>query len=134
MVTFTGKIRKGDGSEYYDYSFDVHCHGVQKNCGGWSEELITGKPGHGFDGDTMAWGYDGNSSRLLAVNMLTTALDPKWLVYPNYSNACCHKYRALILKHYHAFTEEIVANLPGSWTMTSDEVLAWIKTKETECL
>lgn len=132
MVTFTGEIINGEGTEYFEYGFDAGADG-QRSCGGWSQELITGKKGHEFTGDTLAWGYDGNSSRLLAINILTTALDPDWLCFPNYNDACRHKDRALILKHYIAFTKEIVANLPDSWTMTSDEVLAWIKAKEDKC-
>lgn len=130
MVTFTGRIVNGKERDYFYYDFDVCCHGVKKSCGGWSQELISGEPGHGSDGDTLAWGYDGDSPRLLSVNMLATTLHPEWLLFPNYFNAYCHKDRALILKRYRAFAKEVVANLPDSWTMTSDEVLAWLKKKE----
>lgn len=133
MVTFTGRIVNGKEREYFYYDFDVNCKGVTKSCGGWSQELISGKPGHSSsEGDTLAWGYNGNSPRLLAVNMLATALHPEWLNYPNYYDAFRHKDRALILKRYRAFTREVVANLPDSWIMTSDEVLAWLKSKEKQ--
>lgn len=141
METFGGrKVVGKDGSQYYATRDDL------TSCSGYAVDLKNksraehDKPEHERKYDTLAWGYDGEGPELLAITMLASALYPQWesswVAIGSYGSRHYspwkHPARDLILKHYRAFTEEIVANLPDSWTMTSDDVLAWLEKKEKQ--
>lgn len=135
QVVFTGNYFDAETSGYFQYHWtpDLTYGDYKLGCSGWSEELLEGRQvDHRNEGrDVLTWGYASRSSDLLSISLLATSLKPTWIL-DHVWHCYRHPERDLILKHYRAFTEEIVANLPDSWTMTSDEVLAWLKKKEKQ--
>lgn len=138
MVVFKGKIHYGcqdsGNTDFFDYRPSVR-GGLRSGCSGWSVDLLNGKTSCGYhirlpDNEPMSWGYEGRGADLLGVNMLANSLKEDWLDYDNLKYVHIHPKRDLILKRYKQFAQEIVAHLPDEWTMTSDEVLAWLKKKE----
>lgn len=125
--TFSGVIELGQSTNYYWTD-------KLESCAGFALDLIVGHAELHEHNNGFGWGYDGDCADLLSVALLASSLYPGWQVeWENEDGlfeAWRHPDRDRILKHYRAFTEEIVAHLPDEWTMTSDEVLAWLKKKE----
>lgn len=128
-VKFWGEAKRGTKSVYYDWNHNANSKGITGNCGGWANDLIHGRKCSHFGDNEATWGYAGHGPDIMSVSLLAWSLDnafvkAEFIPGMNHYN---HKDREKILKLYPKFTKEVVSKLPDRWTMTSDEVLAWIK-------
>jgi hypothetical protein len=57
----------------------------------------------------FSWGYGGSGPAQLALALLADAVDDE-----------------TALEHYDEFKWDVVAELPASWTLTREEIVAWI--------
>lgn len=121
----------------------VTCNGDPiKSCGGtFLEEL--GFSGYGRN-EVLSWGYCGKGPEVLAVTILsiyagipyTDKLHPSnnriaTIHYLGFrSNQTFYLGDAWVKKHYKAFTKEVIAKLPDSWTMTEADIDEWVKKQE----
>lgn len=72
----------------------------------------------------IGWGYYGNGPRQLALTMLYYSCVISWM---RKGFAGCI---SIACKYSDAFTEDVVSKWGDEWSITSDEVVKWIKEQE----
>lgn len=137
MVKFNGEISSIGKTRYYNYSNSACGYGNNSSCGAFAKALlIAGPVSHSVKNENdPTWGYCGTGPDLLSVSVLAFTLDEYWLdqggvlvgVNVKHDKGSTHKARKEVIKLHKQFTKEAVSKLPPKWTMTSHEVLAWIK-------
>lgn len=137
MVTFSGRTAPLGKTIYYEYDHNADSGDCVHTCSGFSRDLLDGKYGNhsfGADAESIAWGYSGLGPDYLSVSVLALSIYPRWLKdkeiedgIPGSMIPHKHPDRLRVIELHKQFTKEVVSKLPDRWTMTSDEVLAWIK-------
>lgn len=117
----TGSIIKGDVVWVYELRTGPDNGDIPsgRRCSGCAYGYLNGSGNEEYT-EPISWGYEGIGSDLAAASMLAS------IYYPSYGwLESCQKYAPV-------FAREVIDHLPDSWTMTSEEVLAWLKKKEGE--
>lgn len=105
-------------------------------CSGKATQLLSGAGGpidystYGNVTDTISWGYHGRGSDLLAVYLLAASLYPNGRLGESHSFYIEKPILGPALRHYKAFSEEVIANLPDVWEMDTEWVKGWIEERE----
>lgn len=144
-VKFYGEKFTKKGTVYYHTTIDGH-----RFCTDFTEFLLTnaeagklddwyacgteepGKPYPQFAvGTVPAWGYYGTGPQRLALALLALSSTRPWdVVYSDCTDAEWSRIRRIARKYYRQFAKEIIAHLPDEWTLSADEVKAWVRKQE----
>lgn len=129
----------------YDTLDILGCDG-SRFCGAMCNAILTDECYREDKEQFPAWGYDGRKPDLLSVGILafTLANVDGWkrsvdlfcyqYLRDDYGNPATPKryswvFRKDVLRYYRDFTKEITSRFGDSWTITSDEVRVWLKSK-----
>lgn len=129
----------------YDTFFTYNSDG-SRFCGAMCNAILTDECYREDEEQFPAWGYDGKLPDLLSVGMLAFTLGnvAGWrsagdlfcyqYLLDDYGNPTTPKryswvFRRDVLRYYRDFTKEITSKFGDSWTITSDEVRLWLKSK-----
>lgn len=132
MRTFTGFVQNiSEGKLCYHVNLSGRYH--DPHCTGYADELRTGDRYTHWDGEGPAWGYEGGGPDKISIMLLARTLDPRWPYEIGLRlDGSTHSKRPIILKLYKQFTSEIVSNFEDRWSITDEEILAWVKEKESQ--
>lgn len=126
--------------------FDPPNEPTGRFCGAMCHCILTEEPYEEAEGRVPAWGYDGAGADRLSAGILCATLAPakNWgdfifLVARQYTRDLYGKVtsprlyslvcRNDVLLYYRDFTKEHTSKWGDEWTMTSDEVMAWLISK-----
>lgn len=127
MTTYGGKIKANPG--YSDY-YQTSARGCNKYylCAGCAYEIL-GRGSHDSCRDSISWGYDGSGPELLSAALIGCAIDgPGAFNELQFSDLAIQ----LVRRHYRAFTEEFVVHFEDAWSISGEQILAWVRNKEKE--
>lgn len=118
-MTFRGFLLRGLNTNHYSTD------GGDGNpiCAGAATQILGGQ--HHAPWDCCSWGYNGVGPRLLAAGLIgiTHMEDPYWFDKLSFTADA----KDMVRIYHKDFTKEVTSRLLNNWTITSDEVLAWIK-------
>lgn len=148
-VKFYGEKFTKKGTVYYHTTIDGH-----RFCTDFTEFLLTksearklddwydceseelAKPHQQFAvGTVPSWGDCGTGSQRLALALLalTSNKNRPWnVVYSDCTDAEWRRIRRIVRKYYRQFAQQIIAHLPDKWTLSVDEVKAWVHKQEAQ--
>lgn len=154
MKEFKGRILKGD-RWYYESTYDglQYCHdcsgNVLRDCyetPSWGykgigtvrlaavmlimamtpDEVMDRYYPEGYEDDNGVWTDDEDAPPILLPSL---GYKGDRLTY---SEALRANQLGIVMKHMHAFADEVLANLPDNWEMSRQEILDWIEKREAD--
>lgn len=121
MSTWSGKaIHMGCTTHYEVFNRAVYCKPLCHR-----DHMVRTITDYGEQ--FIGWGYEGNGPRQLAVSMLWYSCVNHWVEIGKLPETPIIN---LVKKYSSAFTKDVVSKFGDEWSMTSDEVVKWIKEQE----